>query len=53
MRFSDCQIEVSVKTFWEILWNHMPKPELNGLGATFAECEFRHIEAYSRLLEVH
>ena len=30
----------------------MPKPELNGLGATFAECEFRHSEAYSRLLEV-
>jgi ribonucleoside-diphosphate reductase beta chain len=22
------------------------------LGATFAECEFRHSEAYSRLLEV-
>ncbi len=30
----------------------MPKPELNGFGATFAECEFRHSEAYSRLLEV-
>ena len=30
----------------------MPKPELNGLGATFAQCEFRHSEAYSRLLEV-
>jgi ribonucleoside-diphosphate reductase beta chain len=30
----------------------MPKPELNGLGSTFAECEFRHSEAYSRLLEV-
>lgn len=46
------QIEVSVKTFWGNLYNHMPKPELNGLGATFAECEFRHSEAYSRLLEV-
>ena len=34
------------------LYNHLPKPELNGLGATFAECEFRHSEAYSRLLEV-
>lgn len=46
------QIEVSVKTFWGNLYNHMPKPELNGLGSTFAECEFRHSEAYSRLLEV-
>lgn len=46
------QIEVAVKTFWGNLYLHMPKPELNGLGATFAECEFRHSEAYSRLLEV-
>ncbi|RZJ36520.1 MAG: ribonucleotide reductase, partial [Chryseobacterium sp.] len=46
------QIEVNVKTFWGNLYNHLPKPELNGLGATFAECEFRHSEAYSRLLEV-
>jgi len=46
------QIEVSVKTFWGNLYHHLPKPELNGLGATFAECEFRHSEAYSRLLEV-
>jgi ribonucleoside-diphosphate reductase beta chain len=30
----------------------LPKPEFNGLGSTFAECEFRHSEAYSRLLEV-
>ena len=46
------QIEVSVKTFWGNLYNHLPKPEFNGLGSTFAECEFRHSEAYSRLLEV-
>lgn len=46
------QIEVSVKTFWGNLYNHFPKPEFNGLGTTFAECEFRHSEAYSRLLEV-
>lgn len=46
------QIEVNVKTFWGNLYRHMPKPEMNGLGATFAECEFRHSEAYSRLLEV-
>ena len=49
---SIAQVEVGVKTFWGNLYNHMPKPELNGLGATFAECEFRHSEAYSRLLEV-
>lgn len=46
------QIEVAVKSFWGNLYNHMPKPELNGLGSTFAECEFRHSEAYSRLVEV-
>mgnify|MGYP000268163589 FL=1 len=46
------QIEVSVKTFWGNLYNHLPKPEFNGLGSTFAECEFRHSEAYSRLLDV-
>jgi len=46
------QIEVAVKSFWGNLYNHLPKPEFNGLGATFAECEFRHSEAYSRLLEV-
>lgn len=46
------QIEVAVKSFWGNLYNHLPKPELNGLGSTFAECEFRHSEAYSRLLTV-
>lgn len=46
------QIEVNVKTFWGDLYRHLPKPEFNGLGSTFAECEFRHSEAYSRLLEV-
>src|SRR5690554_1094014 len=46
------QIEVSVKSFWGNLYTHLPKPEFNGLGSTFAECEFRHSEAYSRLLEV-
>lgn len=49
---SIAQIEVGVKTFWGNLYNYLPKPELNGLGSTFAECEFRHSEAYSRLLEV-
>lgn len=46
------QIEVAVKSFWGNLYNHLPKPEFNGLGSTFAECEFRHSEAYSRLLAV-
>ena len=46
------QIEVAVKSFWGDLYHHLPKPEMNGLGATFAECEFRHSEAYSRLVEV-
>ncbi len=46
------QIEVAVKSFWGDIYHHFPKPEMNGLGATFAECEFRHSEAYSRLVEV-
>jgi ribonucleoside-diphosphate reductase beta chain len=46
------QIEVTVKSFWGDLYHHLPKPEFNGLGSTFAECEFRHSEAYSRLLSV-
>lgn len=46
------QIEVAVKSFWGNLYHHIPKPEFNGLGSTFAECEFRHSEAYSRLLAV-
>ena len=48
----NAQVEVSVKTFWGDLYDLFPKPEFNGLGATLAECEFRHIEAYARLLEV-
>src|SRR5690606_1721359 len=46
------QIEVAVKSFWGNLYHHFPNPEFNGLGSTFAECEFRHSEAYSRVLEV-
>ncbi len=46
------QVEVTVKAFWGNLYNILPKPEFNGLGSTFAECEFRHSEAYSRLLQV-
>lgn len=46
------QIEVNVKTFWGELYHYLPKPEFNGLGATFAESEFRHSQAYSQLLDV-
>jgi ribonucleoside-diphosphate reductase beta chain len=46
------QIEVAVKMFWGRLYDYLPKPELCGLGSTFAECEFRHSQAYSRLLDV-
>lgn len=49
---SIAQIEVGVKSFWGDLYKVFPKPEMNGLGITFADCEFRHSEAYSRLLEV-
>ena len=50
---SIAQIEVCVKLFWGNLHIYFPKPEINGLGATFAESEFRHSEAYSRILEVN
>ena len=46
------QTEVIVKPFWGDLYKHFPKPELNGLGVTLAESEFRHSEAYSRILSV-
>ena len=49
---SIAQVEVGVKTFWGKLYNMFPKPEMNGLGSTLAENEFRHSEAYSQLLEV-
>lgn len=45
------QIEVSVKTFWGKLGDHLPKPEFNSVGITFAENEVVHSEAYSKLLE--
>lgn len=46
------QIEVSVKSFWGDLAKHLPKPEFNAVGATFAESEVRHERAYSHLLEI-
>lgn len=50
---SIAQTEVCVKPFWADLYKYFPKPELNGLGVTFAECEFRHSEAYSQILDVN
>lgn len=46
------QIEVSVKTFWGNIYNTLPKPEIGSVGATFAESEVRHHDAYSHLLEI-
>lgn len=46
------QIEVSVKSFWGKLGEHLPKPEFSSVGVTFAENEVTHQEAYSKLLEV-
>lgn len=47
-----CQIEVSVKLFWGKLYEHFPKTEFSLVGATFAENEAVHFEAYSFLLEL-
>jgi ribonucleoside-diphosphate reductase beta chain len=46
------QIEVAVKTFWGDVYKKMPKPEIGAVGATFAESEVRHMDAYSHLLEI-
>ena len=46
------QIEVAVKSFWGDIYKKMPKPEIGSVGATLAECEVRHHDAYSHLLEI-
>jgi ribonucleoside-diphosphate reductase beta chain len=46
------QIEVKVKTFWSDIYQQMPKPEIGGVGMTFAESEVRHMDAYSHLLDI-
>lgn len=46
------QIEVQVKTFWGKIGEKMPKPEVQAVGATFAESEVRHADAYANLLEI-
>ena len=46
------QIEVAVKTFWGDIYKRMPKPEIGNVGATFAESEVRHADAYSHLVQL-
>ena len=46
------QIEIAVKTFWGDLYKKMPKPEIGAVGATFAESEVRHADAYSNLINI-
>jgi len=46
------QIEVAVKSFWGDIYKKMPKPEIGAVGATFAESEVRHADAYSNLIQV-
>lgn len=45
------QIESAVKSFWSKIADHIPKPEVAKVGATFADSEVRHEDAYSELLE--
>jgi len=46
------QIEIAVKTFWGDIYKKMPKPEIGNVGATFAESEVRHADAYSNLIKI-
>jgi ribonucleoside-diphosphate reductase beta chain len=45
------QVEVKVKEFWGDLYKVFRKSEFNIVSSTFAECESRHMETYSELLE--
>jgi ribonucleoside-diphosphate reductase beta chain len=46
------QIEVQVKAFWGKVGDRLKKPEVQAVGATFAESEVRHADAYSNLIEI-
>lgn len=46
------QIEVAVKSFWGDIYKRLPKPEIGNVGATFAESEVRHADAYSHLIQL-
>jgi len=41
-----------VKEFWGKIGDRLPVPEIQEVGATFAESECRHSRAYSHLLEI-
>ena len=45
---SIAQVEVTVKGFWGDLYHYFPKPEINGLGATFAECYIEGTEVLTK-----
>lgn len=46
------QVEINVKTFWGDLYRYLPKTEFSLVGATCAENEVVHFEAYQKLIEV-
>lgn len=46
------QIENQVKKFWGSVDTYLPKPEISSVGATFAESEVRHQDAYAELLKL-
>lgn len=50
--FAISQVEINVKSFWGDLYKHLPKPEFNDVGSTFAENETRHSRSYAHLLEI-
>lgn len=45
------QIENAVKKFWGRIGDRLPKPEIGKVGATFADSEVRHEDAYAELLD--
>jgi ribonucleoside-diphosphate reductase beta chain len=46
------QIEVSVKSFWAQIGEHLPHPTIQDLGYVMANTEVIHNNAYERLLSV-
>ena len=46
------QIEVSVKSFWAQVGEHLPHPSIQDLGYVMANTEVIHNNAYERLLSV-
>lgn len=46
------QIEVSIKRFWGKLYDLLPQFEIDAVGATFADSEVRHFDAYSHILDI-